>query len=140
MLKVGLLVFSDILLLFIAIGLVLNCSTHNIEITIPKYALNNLEGDYVQLRDPTCHPRENKTHYIFKTALDGCGTTRRTTKRFLVYSNRVTERHVARKGVITRIGEDEFNIPFCCYYLDNEIVSAVGYKPFVRELVLKEKG
>lgn len=131
---------NSIVLFCSAVGLVLNCTAHNIEIIIPKYALSDLQGDYLQLRDPSCHPRENRTHYIFNTELNGCGTTRRHTKNFIVYSNRVTEKAVAQHGLITRVGEGEFNIPFCCYYLDNGIVSAVGYKPFVKELVLKEKG
>lgn len=110
------------------------------DVTIPKKALRDLQGDYLRLLDPSCKASENETHYSFSTALDGCGTTRRSTKDFLVYSNKVQEKPVKQSGLITRVGKDEFNIPFCCYYLNNGIITAVGYEPESSDLFLKEQG
>ncbi|KAL9968094.1 hypothetical protein ACROYT_G026423 [Oculina patagonica] len=123
-----------------AVGLLLNCSTHAIEVTVPKTALRDLQGDFLSLLDPTCDVIETPTHYIFKTALDKCGTKRRSTPNFIVYSNKIVERHAAPGSIITRVGEDEFDIPFCCYYLNNGITSAVGIKPEVKQLYLNEDG
>ena len=125
---------------FSAVGLLLNCSTHAIEVTVPKTALRDLQGDFLSLLDPTCDVIETPTHYIFKTALDKCGTKRRSTPNFIVYSNKIVERNAAPGSIITRVGEDEFDIPFCCYYLNNGITSAVGIKPEVKQLYLNEDG
>ena len=110
------------------------------DVTIPKAALRDLQGDYLRLLDPTCKASENETHYSFSTALDGCDTKRRSTKDYLVYSNKVVEKPVEQSGLITRVGKGEFNIPFCCYYLNNGIITAVGYKPETSDLYLKEQG
>ena len=123
-----------------AVGLLLNCSTHAIQVTVPKTALRDLQGDFLTLLDPTCDVIETPTHYIFNTALDKCGTTRRSTSDFIVYSNKIMERNAPPGSIITRIGQDEFDIPFCCYYLNNGIVSAVGIKPEVKQLYLNENG
>lgn len=108
--------------------------------TVPKTALRDLQGDFLSLLDPTCDVIETPTHYIFKTALDKCGTKRRSTPNFIVYSNKIVERNAAPGSIITRVGEDEFDIPFCCYYLNNGITSAVGIKPEVKQLYLNEDG
>ncbi|XP_015761376.1 PREDICTED: uncharacterized protein LOC107340539 [Acropora digitifera] len=123
-----------------AVGLVLNCSTHAIEVTVPKTALRDLQGDFLSLLDPKCPVIETPTHYIFETALDKCGTKRRSTVNFIAYSNRIVERKVSPGSIITRVGEDEFDIPFCCYYLNNGITSSVGMKPKVKQLYLNENG
>lgn len=121
-------------------GLLLNCSTHAIEVTVPKTALRDLQGDFLSLLDPSCPVIETPTHYIFKTGLDKCGTKRRSTMDFIVYSNKIVEKKAAPGSVITRVGEDEFDIPFCCYYLNNGITSAVGLKPEVKQLYIDEEG
>lgn len=125
---------------FPAPGLLLNCSTHAIEVTVPKTALRDLQGDFLSLLDPSCPVIETPTHYIFKTGLDKCGTKRRSTMDFIVYSNKIVEKKAAPGSIITRVGEDEFDIPFCCYYLNNGITSAVGIKPVVKQLYIEEEG
>lgn len=128
------------MLLVSAAGLLLNCSTHAIQVTVPKTALRDLQGDFLSLLDPTCRVIETPTHYIFDTALDKCGTKRRSTPNFIVYSNRIVEKKASPGSIITRVGENEFDIPFCCYYLNNGITSAVGIKPEVKQLYLNENG
>ena len=123
-----------------AVGLLLNCSTHAIQVTVPKTALRDLQGDFLSLLDPTCKVTETPTHYIFDTALDKCGTKRRSTPNFIVYSNRIMEKKASAGSIITRVGENEFDIPICCYYLNNGITSAVGIKPEVKQLYLNENG
>lgn len=129
-----------VLLLVLAVGLLLNCSTHAIEVIVPKTALRDLQGDFLSLLDPNCTVIETPTHYIFDTELDKCGTKRRSTPNFIVYSNRIVEKKASPGSIITRVGEDEFDIPFCCYYLNNGIRTAVGIKPEVKQLYLNEKG
>ena len=123
-----------------AVGLLLNCSTHAIQVTVPKTALRDLQGDFLSLLDPTCKVVETPTHYIFDTALDKCGTKRRSTPNFIAYSNRIVEKTASPGSIITRVGKDEFDIPFCCYYLNNGITSSVGIKPEVKQLYVNENG
>lgn len=59
---------------------------------------------------------------------------------FIVYSNKIVEKKVVFGSIIMWVGEDEFDILFCCYYLNNGIILVVGIKLVVKQLYIEEEG
>lgn len=123
-----------------AAGVHLRCGAHDMTITVPKYLLRNLKGEFLRLQDPHCRANENATHYSLTTEHTKCGTTSRHISHYVVYSNKVLEMPTNPHHLITRVGPGEVTIPFCCYYGNQGIVHAVGFQPLAKELYLKEKG
>lgn len=63
--------------LVIASGVHLRCGAHDMTITLPKYLLRNLNGEFLRLQDPHCRAQENATHYSLTTKHTKCGTKSR---------------------------------------------------------------
>ena len=126
------------LFLFAAKGVIVNCRQNEMSITIPKSILKGMDREHVRLLDPRCGATETPTHFVLKTPLTECNTTRRYTRSAIVYSNKVLEIPLKKSGIITRVREIE--IPFSCYYSIYGEATAVGVKPENRKLVFSEKG
>lgn len=123
---------------FVAKGVVVICRQNEMSITIPKPILKGMDREHVRLLDPKCGANETPTHFVIKTPLTGCNTTRRYTRSAIVYSNKVLEIPLKKSDIITRVREIE--IPFSCYYSIYGETTAVGMKPENRKLVFSEKG
>ena len=123
---------------FTAKGVIVNCLQNKMSITIPKTILKGMDREHIRLLKPKCGATETSSHFILRTPLTGCGTTRRHTKSAVVYSNKVLEIPLKSSDIVTRIREIE--IPFSCYYSNSRTATAVGMRPQNRKLVFSEIG
>lgn len=82
----------------------------------------------MSLLDFVCFVIEIFMYYIFDIVLDKCGIKWCSMLNFIVYSNRIVEKKVFFGSIFIWVGEDEFDILFCCYYLNNGIIFVVGIK------------
>ncbi|CAH3144673.1 unnamed protein product [Porites lobata] len=119
-------------------GVIVNCLQNKMSITIPKTILKGMDREHIRLLKPKCGATETSSHFILRTPLTGCGTTRRHTKSAVVYSNKVLEIPLKSSDIVTRIREIE--IPFSCYYSNSRTATAVGMRPENRKLVFSEIG
>ena len=129
---------TPLFIFFAAKGVIINCRQNDMSVTIPKSILKGMDREHVRLLDPKCGATETATHFILKTQLTGCNTTRRNTKSTIVYSNKVLEIPLKNLDITTRVREIE--IPFSCYYSSYGVATAVGVKPENRKLVFSGKG
>ena len=131
---------SKITFLFIFIqapGVMVQCKSENMTITIPKSLLLGMDREHLRLLDTSCKATETSTHFSLTTPLTGCNTTSRHTPTAIVYSNAVLEIPVAAQGVVTRVREIE--IKFQCFYSKYGVVSSFGWKPSDKKLVFSDK-
>ena len=97
-----------------------------------------MDREHIRLVKPKCGATETSSHFILRTPLTECGTTRRHTKSAVVYSNKVLEIPLKSSDIVTRIREIE--IPFSCYYSNSRTATAVGMRSENRKLVFSEMG
>ena len=129
-----------LLCIFAAVGLQLTCDTNSMKIELPRNLIHNLHHEHLRLIDPNCGAESNASFYSLSTSHTDCGTTSRQFKSYIVYSNKVMEMPNKDSAVVTSVGEGEIQVPFSCYYLDREIVTAVGFKPTAQQFYVKVKG
>ncbi|KAJ3581440.1 hypothetical protein NHX12_016637, partial [Muraenolepis orangiensis] len=79
------------------------CSGHNMDITIEKSYLNSMgyAGNNLYLNDPYCRPRITAYQVIFSFPINTCGTIRTLNNGIIAYTNSL-HAHKLDYGLITR--------------------------------------
>ncbi|KAJ3581965.1 hypothetical protein NHX12_016038 [Muraenolepis orangiensis] len=79
------------------------CSGHNMDITIEKSYLNSMgyAGNNLYLNDPYCRPRITAYQVIFSFPINTCGTIRTLNNGSIAYTNSLRA-HKSDYGLITR--------------------------------------
>lgn len=110
----------------------MTCTADYMEAKIDRKQLSNLDTGNLHLQDESCKSTEvNDDFIIFRTPLDGCGTTNNVSSDgdYLVYYNAITGDLVAptTHALITR--EHTAEMPFQCSYLRKVVVSRKAFTP-----------
>ncbi|XP_043914874.1 uncharacterized protein LOC122791269 [Protopterus annectens] len=95
-----------------SLGTELQCLEDQMSLYIPKVDLPEIKNTDLQLNDPKCSVQKNSTHFIMDIPLLGCGTKFKEDHSFLIFANKVTNRH--ENKVITRV--KAVAIPIICKY------------------------
>ncbi|KAJ3609935.1 hypothetical protein NHX12_022029, partial [Muraenolepis orangiensis] len=87
------------------------CSGHNMDITIEKSYLNSMgyAGNNLYLNDPYCRPRITAYQVIFSFPINTCGTIRTLNNGSIAYTNSLRA-HKSDYGLITRQSSLKLNV------------------------------
>ncbi|XP_002158916.2 CUB and zona pellucida-like domain-containing protein 1 [Hydra vulgaris] len=91
----------------------ISCKADSMTIEILKSFIRT-NGKHISLFDANCKPKENKTHFIFHTKLNECGTKVAYTLTSVIYSNAI--RSVENENNII-VRYRNIKVPFECDYL-----------------------
>ncbi|XP_001628544.2 ZP domain-containing protein [Nematostella vectensis] len=118
----------------------IRCTRDYMEAKIIKSEISNLDTSYLHLNDKSCRSTEiTDEHVIFRTALEGCGTTHNVSDdgKYIVYYNSITGnmKSLTTESVITR--EHQAVMPFKCSYERKVVLSVVSFSPRAAKLYTK---